>query len=433
MNVKKALAVAVILLFISVSVIPSTGNISKVSSVCKYNNPPYEPSNPCPPNGSTNWSCPGGICWTGGDPDGDKVYYDMYFGKTSPPPKIMSNITTNCTKPDYLEFNTTYYWKIVAWDEHGASTEGPIWSFTTMANSPPYEPSNPFPEDGATNVPINVTFCWDGGDPTPGDFVLYDVYLGFVCPPHNLVSYHQTETCYEATGLELYERYYWLIVAWDSLNASTEGPCWTFTTGINNPPDRPKMAGPLSGRVGARYVYDIFTEDPDGDNVSYYIEWGDGTSTGWTDYYPSGMPISIKHTWYRKGTYLVRCRAKDVYDFESGWWTIPWPGITISEANYDLCLFEVKGDVSKSSKWLEPIFFIGKWFNKNNRYKLFLSATLVIMGDKNEETLLIQDLIDEDLSDAYYGNIEIKIRLFIGVIEPLEGICKGFFYRATVY
>ncbi len=33
--------------------------------------------------------------------------------------------------PRPLRRQTTYYWKIVAIDENGAKTEGPVWSFAT--------------------------------------------------------------------------------------------------------------------------------------------------------------------------------------------------------------------------------------------------------------------------------------------------------------
>ncbi|EMR74602.1 hypothetical protein MBGDF03_00311 [Thermoplasmatales archaeon SCGC AB-540-F20] len=306
------------------------------SFTTRDNNPPYTPSDPIPPDGATNVSG-GGICWTGGDPDDDYVTYDVYFGNTTPPPLVAEDINVTCCGfPGSVKFNTTYYWKIVARDEYHLykphwiyNTSGPIWSFTTEANLPPYEPSNPHPPDGGANVPVNVTFCWEGGDPNPGDIVTYDVYLGVNCPPHNLVSYHQTETCYEATGLELYERYYWLIVAWDSQDLSTTGPIWHFTTGVNHPPDAPHIDGPTVKPVprplpkpGEPINYTFKSTDPDGDNVSYYIEWGDGTYENWFGPFQSGEEVIRNHTWIELGTYAIRAKAKDIWGAESDWGTL---------------------------------------------------------------------------------------------------------------
>jgi hypothetical protein len=95
----------------------------------RENSPPYMPSNPNPPNGSTEPQ--GWIYWTGGDPDGDPVTYDLYFGKANPPLLIACNITDTIYVPGFMEYNTTYYWRIVARDNHNASTEGPLWWFKT--------------------------------------------------------------------------------------------------------------------------------------------------------------------------------------------------------------------------------------------------------------------------------------------------------------
>ena len=104
-------------------------------SISSANNPPYEPYNPSPSDGATGVSVYTDLNWRGGDPDGDPVTYDVYFG-TDPTPdagELVSSdqSTTSYDPPGTLSYSTTYYWKIVAKDSHGATTEGPIWSFTT--------------------------------------------------------------------------------------------------------------------------------------------------------------------------------------------------------------------------------------------------------------------------------------------------------------
>ena len=114
-----------------------------ISSKSSQLAPPYTPSNPNPKNGETGVSIYVNLSWTGGDPEGDNVTYDIYFGMFNPPQKIVSNQTSTSFDPGYLEFNVTYYWIIVAWDLPGDFTEGPIWSFKTKTtNNGPNEEWN---------------------------------------------------------------------------------------------------------------------------------------------------------------------------------------------------------------------------------------------------------------------------------------------------
>jgi len=89
----------------------------------------------------------------------------------------------------------------------------------------------------------------------------------------------------------------------------------TITTGQNNPPGKPAIAGPISGVIGVEYEYIVTAIDPDGDTVSYYVDWGSGNS-GWTDFVASGTPVVMKHTWTENGTYAVKAKAKDVHELE---------------------------------------------------------------------------------------------------------------------
>ncbi|KYK22272.1 hypothetical protein AYK21_03955 [Thermoplasmatales archaeon SG8-52-2] len=85
------------------------------------------------------------------------------------------------------------------------------------------------------------------------------------------------------------------------------------------PPFRPDPPiGPTKGRTGVIYTYTAVTTDFDGDDISYLFDWGDGTTSGWTDFYPSGTTVNASHAW-EKGTYLIKVKAKDEYGLESEW------------------------------------------------------------------------------------------------------------------
>ena len=88
---------------------------------------------------------------------------------------------------------------------------------------------------------------------------------------------------------------------------------------LNNPPDAPSIDGPTSGKVGVEYEYTFVTTDPKEDDVCYFVDWGDDTSTGWTEYAASGTEITLKHTWTKEGTYNISTKAKDIHDAEGEW------------------------------------------------------------------------------------------------------------------
>lgn len=105
-------------------------------SVDPPNNPPYTPNNPYPSNYATSVSITADLSWSGGDPDPeDTVTYDVYFGASSSPPLVSSNQPATSYNLPTLSYLTTYYWKIVARDNHGVTTTGPLWVFTTGASS----------------------------------------------------------------------------------------------------------------------------------------------------------------------------------------------------------------------------------------------------------------------------------------------------------
>lgn len=94
------------------------------------NEPPPTPSDPIPADEAVDQDLRVRLEWQSFDPDGDAVSYDLYLGITNPPP-YDTTVNTFLYSHDRLEFNTTYYWQIVANDNHNPDVTGPIWSFTT--------------------------------------------------------------------------------------------------------------------------------------------------------------------------------------------------------------------------------------------------------------------------------------------------------------
>jgi len=283
------------------------------------NSPPYTPSDPSPENGENDVPIEVELSWTGGDPNGDSVTYDVYFGEANPPPKVKSNQSTKKYVPDILDFETKYYWKIVAWDEYDYSTNGPVWSFTTEENLPPNSPSNPDPEDGENNIYIDYLIRWTCNDPNTGDPLTFDVYFGTSSPPP-LVD-QVSHTRYDPGTMVLDTTYYWQIVAEDSGGLTSTGPIWSFTTEKepNGPPTSPDIYGPHSGPPNEEFTWAFTSNDPDENQIKYFIEWGDGTSIE-TDY--SSVVEEASHTYEEQGEYTIKAKAIDTREAESDWTTL---------------------------------------------------------------------------------------------------------------
>ena len=114
--IKKGLAVVIIVLFISMIVAPSSGlmiNNSESLETNKGNDilgnrPPYVPSNPIPEDEEDDVPINEiFLSWTGGDPDeDDKVKYDVYFGKSSPPPSVVYNEVPTSYDPGIMDIQS---------------------------------------------------------------------------------------------------------------------------------------------------------------------------------------------------------------------------------------------------------------------------------------------------------------------------------------
>ena len=85
----------------------------------------------------------------------------------------------------------------------------------------------------------------------------------------------------------------------------------------NSEPAIPYINGPQVGSPGEELTYNFSTHDYEGDNVYYWVDWNDSTTPEWNGPFAYDEIITVKHTWGEKGSYMIKIKAKDIFDKES--------------------------------------------------------------------------------------------------------------------
>jgi len=181
---------------------------------------------------------------------------------------------------------------------------------------PPAEPSDPLPADGSSGVTIFIKLQWICNE----SGFTYDVYLGVQNPPPLIVANHSTTSYRPTTRLLLNTTYYWQIVVYNNEQETNQSPVWSFTTAGDSPPFPPTiLKGPTVAGSKIELEFITVAPDPEGDQVSYQWDWGDGNISEWLGPYAFGEQVKTTHLWADNGTYDIRVRAKDVLGEESSW------------------------------------------------------------------------------------------------------------------
>ncbi|MCJ7547064.1 MAG: Ig-like domain-containing protein, partial [Deltaproteobacteria bacterium] len=275
------------------------------------------------------------------DPDGDaiaytfEVYADQGMGTLvtsggNIPAGKFGFTTWGITTP--LSPNATYYWRAIATDEHGASTETALSAFmVNTQNRPPSQPAivSPAIAEEITSLGIDLV-ATTVLDPD-GDVVRYVFELDkantFDTPALRAsaaIPAGVDTTAWQVAGLADNTWYYWRVKASDGMAESA----WTigafFTTTANEPPATPTLYNP-----GDKAWVDTPTpilavnpaKDPDDDVVTYAFEvYADANLTAliaegqsavswWT--LPAPLTDISRYFW--------RARAIDEHDTKSGW------------------------------------------------------------------------------------------------------------------
>ncbi len=101
----------------------------------------------------------------------------------------------------------------------------------------------------------------------------------------------------------------------------------------NEPPIPPTINGTIKGKPSVSHEYTFFSTDPDGNELYYYIDWGDDLDN-LIGPFPSGTEEKLSHSW-ASGNYIIKAKAIDIYDAESDWTTLE---ISIPRSRYSLNL-----------------------------------------------------------------------------------------------
>jgi hypothetical protein len=276
------------------------------------NQPPYVPFNPNPVDNAQDIELNPLLGWNGGDPDGDVVYYDVYFGedKNSLVLVASDSILTNF-QVSSLNYETTYYWKIVANDGED-ETQGDLWRFTTIEeivgeNHAPYVPNYLNPINGAEDVELEVSLKWEGADPD-GDILHYDVYFGTDENNLELIVEDLDMDIYLVNNLDYETTYYWKIASKDS-EFVTYGLIGSFTTieetiDENHDPIIESIDDDRA-RCGKRFRLQVEADDVDNDDLTYLDDsdlFDIDEDTGLISFVPSCRD---------KGTYDITIEVRD--------------------------------------------------------------------------------------------------------------------------
>lgn len=286
----------------------------------QVNFPPNTPVNLYPSNGSTGISVAAVLSWTGGDPNGDQVTYDVYFGTTNPPPKVVSNQSGVSYKPPTMIYLKIHYWKIIAWDNHSAETIGPTWHFTTKSSGdgePPVQPENIKPVANASagepyHGSVNTEITFDGSRSYDADGTITQ-WLWIFGDNTNGAGMTIRHTYYKAGNYTV------TLTVTDDDGATNIDTARCIITQTNNtpqinntPPTKPIIYGPLSGTKNTRYNYTALSSDSDNDMLKYTFDWGDSVSISeFSGFLPNGTGFTLNHSWAAAGRYKVTVIVTD--------------------------------------------------------------------------------------------------------------------------
>ena len=79
----------------------------------------------------------------------------------------------------------------------------------------------------------------------------------------------------------------------------------------NYPPNKPDIIGASSISINKLQNYEAESTDPDGDNIKYFFDWGDGSLVTETELVSNGTTIQSNHSWKFPGLFQLTVYVED--------------------------------------------------------------------------------------------------------------------------
>jgi hypothetical protein len=137
-------------------------------------------------------------------------------------------------------------------------------------------------------------------------------------PIDHVCEYYETEITYDPEGCGESLQILWQYLGWYYYDFPylCIDDVKILGIPINNPPTAPTIDGPPSGKPDKEYEYIFNATDPDSDDIRYFIDWGDNT-TYETGFNVSGTDVMVKHAWSEDGIYNITAKAQDIHGLNS--------------------------------------------------------------------------------------------------------------------
>ena len=224
-----------------------------------------------------------------------------------------------------LSIGTSYSWYIIA-DDGTKAVQFDTWSFTT--NHVPNEPTNPTPNNGASDIDYSPTLNVDVFDVDGNDLTItfYDASDDSVINT-DIVTGGSGTVSVVWSGLLPGSTYSWYATADDGLNMN-QSATWSFIT--NHVPNEPTNPSPSDGATDVNYnpTLSVDVSDDDGDDLTmtFYdasddsvintdsVLGGSGTaSASW-----SGLLSETTYSWYAIADDGLNINQSAVWSFTTG-------------------------------------------------------------------------------------------------------------------